>query len=81
MIKNKSFVLLSKHNQIQQGNADGRDRRNKSLATTCNEEEVFYIYIYIYIYFFFLMLPLSAINHPLFYFLPAFRVDIASLFN
>ena len=52
MIKDESFVLLRKLNQIQQDNADGRDRRNKSVATTCNEEEISFEQVFYFFFFF-----------------------------
>ena len=40
--KRKNVILLRILDQIQQSNTDVRDGKNKSLATICNEEGIYF---------------------------------------
>ena len=49
--KRKNFIILQLFNQIQQDNADARDDISKSVATICNEGDVYFEQV-LYILFF-----------------------------
>ena len=60
----KKFILLRIFDQIQQDSPDARDDVNKSVATICNEEGIFFEQVV-----FLLLLSLSPINYSLVYIL------------